>query len=403
MHRSATLGPDFSHGRMMLAPEWACLDENCVLSEVTSEVLLPPKDLTGHPGCLSWVYDYLLADYREPARLVECKNVSILMWMHPYSHGFVDYLMYPFTSRGNSFSRDPWRIKVAPFVKHYDETNGATVFDFQDAQYIAIKSDRVCYYIGGRDNFLHWLIDHLTLALLPEASSYLDNASLVTGRLADWQKQTLEFFGISNPVIELNPVDGKSTFFNFETLIVPAGYPLAERFKALRHRYAQLHGKPQGQGANIYLSRGAMRPRHRVSNEEEVASYFTAAGFMVLYPEQMPLSEIASYCANASIIATAPGSANGNFFVFAADDAVLLYMVPGFSKGEVSYPQATVGYANLLVFIDRLVTVFGQNVGAVRPSEIDEDEPEYYDPLELARAVARAEAMVKVRREQRSS
>lgn len=401
MNKLASPNPEVANGRMLLAREWSRLDENRILCETNFEVLPPPSNLVGHPGCLSWVYDYLMGDYEEPARLVASQGCSVLMWLHPYTNGFVDYLMYPFTSRMNSFSRDHWRIKAAPFVKKYDEGSGAAIFDFQHVKHCTIRSERPCYYIGGRDNFLHWLIDHLTVALLPEASPYLQDAALVTSRLAPWQKETLKFFGVTNSVIELIPLEGKSTFFHFENLIVPVGYPLAERFKSLRNRYGQLLGKPLGGGKNIYLSRGAMRPRHRVANEEEVAAYFANIGFLVLYPEQMALSNVAKYCANADIIATAPGSANGNFFVFAGDDAVLIYMVPEFSKGEVSYPQATVGYANLLVFIDRLVTVFGRNVEADKPTEIQEDEPEYYDPAELARAVAQAKSMVEARRRQK--
>jgi hypothetical protein len=386
---------------MLLAPEWGRLSENRILRETNFEAPPPPKDLTGHPGCLTWVYNYLLAEYREPARLVACPDGSVLMWCHHYEHGFVDYLMYPFTSRLNGFARDHRRIKVTRFIQEYNETDGAAIFDFRGANHCTMKSERPCYYIGGRENFLHWLIDHLSLALLPEGVPYLQDASLVTNRLARWQKETLKFFGVTNPVIELFPLEAKSTFFHFENLIVPVGYPLAERFRALRRRYAQLHGQPQGKGANIYLSRGAMRPRHRVANEEDVAAYFTSIGFLVLYPEQMPLSEIANYCANADIIATAPGSANGNFFVFAGDEAVLIYMVPEFGRGQVNYFQATVGYANLLIFIDRLVTVFGRNVGADKPTQIDEDRPEYYDPAELAQAVAQAKSMVEARRRQK--
>ena len=384
-------------GRMLLAAEWGRLPGNQILCEKSFEIFDRPSNLSQHPGCLPWVYEYLLADYAEPARLVESTSSSVLMWMHPYDHGFLDYLMYPFTSNLESFSRDVWRIKAAPFVQAYDEADGSTIFNFNGVNNVRVQSDRPCFYIGGRDNFLHWLIDHLTHAVSPEAQIFGKEACLVTSRLSEWQKQTLNFFGVSNPILELSPPDDRSTFFHFEELIVPVGYPLAARFMSLRQRYAKLYRRPKSKGPSLYLSRGKMRPRHRVSNEDEVAAYFVRIGFDVLYPEQMPLEEVARRCSEARIVVTAPGSANGNYFVFSDADAILIYMVPGFSKNEVSFAQATVGYANLLIFMDRILTVYGRDVQADKPTVVDEDRPELYDLGDLDLAVSKAKLMLEMR------
>ena len=59
------------------------------------------------------------------------------------------------------------------------------------------------------------------------------------------------------------------------------------------------------------------------------------------------------------------------------------------------------GYANLLVFVDRLVTVFGRKTASLNPTQIDEDKPEHYSIDDLAIAVQRAKAMVAARVEQR--
>ena len=391
------VGGNEIRGRMLLAAEWGRLPENKILCETAFEIFDRPSNLDQHPGCLSWVYEYLLADYAEPARLVECNSASVLMWMHPYDHGFLDYLMYPFTRKLQSFSRDVWRIKAAPFVQAYNEADGSTIFNFDDVRNVQVRSDRPCFYIGGRDNFLHWLVDHLTHAVSSEAQIFGKEACLVTSRLTEWQKQTLNFFGVSKPILELCPPENRSTFFHFEKLIVPVGYPLAARFMSLRQRYAKLYGRPKSKGADLYLSRGKMRPRHRVANEDEVATYFVNLGFEVLYPEQMPLEEVARRCSEASIIATAPGSANGNYFIFSDADAILIYMVPGFSKNEVSFAQATVGYANLLIFMDRLLTVYGRDIQADRPTVIDEDRPEFYSVEDLDLAVSKAKLMLEVK------
>jgi len=378
---------------MLLAQEWSRLPENQLLFEKRFPNLPPIVMSSSYPSCFGWVHEYLQTDYSEPARIIRCRDASILMWPFPHADGFVDYLLFPFTAAMNGLGRDKWRISIMPFIKSFDKDTGISTFQFNNLKHKYISSRRPLYYIGGRDNFLHWLVDHLALALVPGAQKFLHKSTLVTGKLTSWQRDTLSFFGIKNEVIELIADDNAPTFFHFDTLIVSAGFPLIERFRALRSRFALLHGRSTVEKRNVYLSRGAMRPRHRVSNEDEVAAFLMEKGFLVVYPEQLSMAQVASYCFNADIIVTAPGSSSGNFFAFSNNDSILIHMVPEIAKGDPGYAQATVGYANLLVFADRLLTVFGRASGPSSGVRGEHDAEEHFDIDELTDALNKAHSV----------
>jgi len=385
--------PDDFLGRCLLPDAWAAEPPNAIVSQRRFPRPPEPTRFEGQPRQMRWLTDYAFKQYDVASSVVESPGarVGCFKWLYP--DGRSDEWALAFTRENATFFADMTYVPYCDYIQAFEPVSGNAIFSFGGSSVVEVSGSGRFFFIGGRENYLHWLADHLALALFDECQDVVKNATLVCNDVTEWQQRVLAFFGLNNPILRLQAPLPKPVFYRFPSLTVPTGFPVPERFAALRRRFAQIHGEPEAHGGRIYLSRAKLRPRHRVANEEEVAALFERRGFRVLYPETMPLAVVARLCANASIVANAPGSSHGNFFVFSPPNAVLISLTSGLFLGDVDYVQAAAGAVLLVPFLDRIVSVYGAPAGLPNPTGLPLDMAENFDLGELDRAVDEAEAL----------
>lgn len=149
----------------------------------------------------------------------------------------------------------------------------------------------------------------------------------------EWAKELLLSFGVTPEKIIF--ADGN---YQVDRLYVPSqSMVLHSSVNCKAQAYiwdtinSHLYRSGEDTPKKIYLSRSKLvRDKRKMLNELEVESVFQEAGFAIIYPESMSLSEQVTLMANADVVAGPSGSALHNAAFMKADALVISLTTPDF-------------------------------------------------------------------------
>jgi capsular polysaccharide biosynthesis protein len=165
--------------------------------------------------------------------------------------------------------------------------------------------------VTGRlaSGFYHWLLDELPrLALLPELPP--DTRIMVPGRLAPYQRQTLQWLGLEN---RIRPTEEKHLiieryYFCPLTSMTGSYNPFAVQF--LRRSFLPRADTGYDAPARFYLRRvGKTRP---IVNEHEVLDFFRKKGWAIVDTEALSMAQQIRLFARAEMICAPHGAGLAN-------------------------------------------------------------------------------------------
>jgi len=365
----------------------------------------------------------LPSDYQELAREEErksthpvitalCKDVSVLAWQNSTAQGLSSQHLVPLDKNGVLYPAiSP---SYLPFYLPFDqvETAGSKqAFVINPSPFYTSEAqiDQPCLFVGSIANFGHWMLDFLPHAILAmprwqpmtiadtSIGRLIAELPIVTSPLQDWQRQSLEFLGLENRVIELDTVPGELKLVRFSEMWFTGGLSLPNKFKYLQECFLasyrrSVNYRTPHQPSKVYITRTKWSSTNgepqRVKNHLEIAGLFESEGFFVLDAEDYTYFELIDVLSNASIVAVDPGSPRFNAFLFAPTSTLFisLYPKPSF-RNELSIERDGVWH---IPFLERTIFVFGNEIESGDPLI----SPVSYSSLKLVEAIRRAELVV---------
>jgi hypothetical protein len=190
--------------------------------------------------------------------------------------------------------------------------------------------DKNCVLLSlpGFSNYGHWLIDVLP-RLHHIACSQREDISVCSSRIERWGKEIAKHFGINElNVSTLEPMGGyrwdkidvATTIHSFYSL----DNALAKKYwDLLKHSLLQDQKGARTLRRRIYVSRSRFKKGRTFNNALAIESYFLQAGWDVLHPELLTLSEQAQIFSEASVIVGDDGSGLHNSIFSPPDTKVL--------------------------------------------------------------------------------
>jgi capsular polysaccharide biosynthesis protein len=184
-------------------------------------------------------------------------------------------------------------------------------------------------FIGYNANYYHWLIEELPRLSLAIRAEKLDvRAVLVDQNAREWQLELLQRFGFASDGIRR--VDF-TRLVKVRNVIVPSRLStngVAHPEAVSNVRATLLKGLPGTcrTGKRLYVTRDSA-PGRSLLNTDEIISRFQRAGFTIVNPSHMSISEQIDTFSDAEVIAGPAGAGLSNT-IFAPADARLIQLGP---------------------------------------------------------------------------
>ncbi len=169
-----------------------------------------------------------------------------------------------------------------------------------------------------QDHFGHFLLEGLARLWHAKAHPALPIAWIGDGRYQPWQIQVLDLLGIRNaPIFISRPTA-------IRRLIVPeAGYVVQTRFEPWHAEFLGVFpNRPVAAGKKVWLSRSALpETSGNIVNQREIESRLSKAGWSILHPQLLSITDQLACIADAERIAGISGSAFHSFVLMSRLEA----------------------------------------------------------------------------------
>lgn len=360
--------------------EWSKSNNYSVVFSYLSKEFSGEKEDTEYKGYWNTARELVMQAYRSPCAVVHSKESLLFLWK--WQTG--EELFIAFGRDRTMLLPDPYWLKFYPFL-HGPDQNGYYIANIQKFNWRTVSGKH--FYIGGNDNWTHWLVDALANYQFIEECDDLQDCTIVTGKLKDWQHDTMKMLGVTQNIMEIDAGDQQEAII-FSDLFVPIGRPLHDRYVYLRDKMGFNRESIRRRG--VYLTRKNLAPRHRVSNEDSIQKYLRDMGYDIVVPEELGLEEKRKIIWESDVVIVPPGSGCTNFFLFSRPDAVLVQMLPGYYKNSGIPENWVRGAATYFVpFLDRCVFTYSREVDHSKSF----DEALEYPIEDFASDLSRAESM----------
>lgn len=209
-----------------------------------------------------------------------------------------------------------------PFVRGRVSRDGSrAVFAYPEPSVVV---DRECVFVGGDENYSHWVFRNLLKLAVLDDEGILDAAPWLLNRdLCAHQREYLEMFGVGP---ERRVLVERGAVVRCERLVVPAllAWPrvIAHGVRWIRRRLSRHLVPPEAAEGLIYVSRRDARFRH-VVNEDELYARLRPLGFRMIVPGRLSVAEQIREFSGAKLIVGVHGAALSNI-VFAPDHAAIV-------------------------------------------------------------------------------
>ncbi|HEX2827529.1 MAG TPA: glycosyltransferase 61 family protein [Burkholderiales bacterium] len=237
-------------------------------------------------------------------------------------HVFVDTAYWSImTDAGEVYAADTHGRTLAngPFVRGRAWDQGRSVIASFEAPRITVAQE--CIFVGGDDNYSHWVMRNLLKLVALERDGLLHSLPwLLNTDLTQYQRDYLDLLGVPP---ERRLLVDRGQVVRCENVIVPAMLrnPLAIRqgVEWLRARLAAHLATPEEAADRLFVSR-ADAVRRRLVNEEEIYAALERYGFRKVVPGRMTALEQIAAFSRAKIVVGAHGAGLTNM-VFAPPHA----------------------------------------------------------------------------------
>lgn len=340
--------------------------------------------------CLAEIRD----SYAQPPRVVRGEDVTLCFYYVSPAPGYRDEVMNLF-GRNKDILAEPFWLDYSPVFARTAGGNDRYGANLVPRTPRKITLEGEYFFLGGRRIFGHWLGDFLPKLLYLQTMPELRTVPVITPPLSAWQRESLSYFNIANPIVELD-VQNHIGFFSVEKLWIPGELPLPTRLDHVRTRFRAAAGGGRRGGPSptiAYLSRQGQSGRERVANEDDIVAYLQSRGVEILYPEKLSIQEKIERFRDVDVFICPPGSANFNYFIFSRPDSVMVNLWPAaiVSAGGDSWFRGALVYN--MPFLDRTVFLLGRFLREAVGKELLLDVPALYGLPALAEALDRAVAL----------
>lgn len=184
--------------------------------------------------------------------------------------------------------------------------------------------DTPCIFLGGDDNYSHWLTRNLIKLVLLEDHPATDNLPfLINEDLRSYQREYLELLGIPESRLIKVP---RNAIIHCQQLVVPTilrGHPdMHKGINWLRGRLSSLIAAPEEANDLVYLSRRDTALRSLV-NDIELADALGELGFSTVVTGELSVKDQINAMSKAKVIVAAHGAGMTNI-IFAPPGAIII-------------------------------------------------------------------------------
>jgi capsular polysaccharide biosynthesis protein len=209
-----------------------------------------------------------------------------------------------------------------PFLRGRVSSDGGLVVASYPAPSVAIE--RECIFVGGDQNYSHWVFRNLQKLACLEDDGLLDRLPWLLNRdLSAYQLEYLEMLGVGP---DRRVLVERGAVIRCERLVVPAlvTWPqvIAMGVKWIRRRLSPYMVAPGAASGLIYVSRRDASVRH-VANEDELYDRLRPLGFELIVAGQLSAREQIRAFSGARLIVAVHGAALANM-LFAPDHAAIV-------------------------------------------------------------------------------
>lgn len=185
-----------------------------------------------------------------------------------------------------------------------------------------------CIFLGGDENYAHWLTRYLMrLALIENDDAYSELPFLTIDSLKPFQRDSLELLGIDRRrLIELP----RHSVFRCAKIVVPTCLRTDKRALGMGVHWLRskfLHVQKETGGRRLFVSRRDAPSRY-LTNEEQIVSALDPLGFQTVRLSEHSFAEQVAMFSNAEIVVAPHGAGLANM-IFAPTDCVLVEIVSG--------------------------------------------------------------------------
>ncbi|MBF0304335.1 MAG: glycosyltransferase family 61 protein [Alphaproteobacteria bacterium] len=338
-----------------------------------------------------------LAGYTGEALAIEARDATVTShgWVMP--NGRLDEQHDVFAANGDMLIEDPfWVPGFVGGLIFRCLSNDQTRMLIDWGPLPEERFDFPAVFLGSKSNWSHWLVDFLSRVRMWREHPEADRYRPLFGRLNANQRRCLPYFGIDPDGVAELPVE-KTLLVRrrvSELLVVPT-LPSPASFEFVRDGFARrTRGEPGPR--LVYLSRRTQRPRHRVENDDEIASHLERRGFAVICIETLPFEGQLDVLADAEVIVMSFGGDVGNLAMCNPRATVVMMfsgvyaarLTPGLLRREVIRFVYGTGLPT--------VPLYGRTVN---PGDGSLDAVALFDTAELDDALGRALELAAARRE----
>lgn len=334
-----------------------------IVHPIKQTVFSCPSNIDTLPSDIVFIAKKMVVDSQRPAFAVCATNMKMVSWRLPQTSEGAEVQVS--ISSNNDIVCDPQCLPFYSFIRNISDDNTTCLIDAT-----AFVSDRItieedCFFLGGINNFGHWVAD-----FLPNLRAYKeictdDSLPIVVPKLAAWQRDLLVGLGINAPLIEMTP-SSHCTIYEFKRVWLGGGFALPARYEFLRKTYHEnflpvaTSNASSQQGQRIYISRAKWDNINRVNNEAEICEFLIGKGFVIVYSEQLNARQATEIFGRAQIVVSSPGSSMFNFFAFSSSNCKMICLWP-----ETLFANG-LGMESLLLwhvpYLDDITFVLGSSV-----------------------------------------
>ena len=186
-----------------------------------------------------------------------------------------------------------------------------------------------CVFLGGDENYAHWLTRYLMrLALLEDEKSFSGLPLLAIDSLKPYQQESLALLGLDEDRLIKVP---RHSMVHCAELVVPTclrtdGNSIAIGARWLREKFSSVLQDSTPRSGNRLLVSRQDAPSRYMTKEEEVSKALSAYGFQTVRLSEHAFSDQIRLFADAEIVVAPHGAGLANM-MSAPTDCVLLEIV----------------------------------------------------------------------------
>ena len=251
------------------------------------------------------------------------------------------------------------------------------------------------FFIGGRPNFGHFLIDHLSLIYFLLDSKRWNHIKFLVFELDNHQRQFFAHLKLLERIIEI-PHNVGYTIVETQACWFARDFPILARAKAIRQLLNPIKAletnSKQYPRICFIVRRSKPDIYPRISNLNEVIDYFIRIGADVIHAEEMTVQQKIQFISQYDIVCVAFGSEKFNHTAFGHSGSILL----AFSAREYFDPEGQLYYwtTNYLTYaFGRIIFILGQKTNIQnKPALIrhDIDCSRHYSVFDISKAIEAA-------------